>query len=190
MPVVCHEISMMCLGMPLNAHRLLSLISSFHPILHYNRTRDIARKLKANKPETAAKGIPVHLLPRLRPHLNVRASNGPATSPPTDCIIARAEYSSPASSWWQKVVTRLRAAGPNPEPKANITIPTAASATAGAAEMISDPTVKKATETRLMRRSLPGALIPRTVRSLLRAGRPSRSSKRLIAALSVIKRLA
>lgn len=88
------------------------------------------------------------------------------------------------------MVTRLRAAGVNPEPKAKMAIPIAASATAGATDMTRDPRVKQATETRLMRRSLPGALSPRLVRNLLRAGRATRSSARLMAARNVIKRLA
>jgi hypothetical protein len=56
--------------------------------------------------------------------------------------------------------------------------------------MTSDPTVKKATEMRLMKRSLPWILHPRLTKTLLRAGRPTRSRARFTAARSVSKMLA
>ena len=81
-------------------------------------------------------------------------------------------------------------AGAKPEPNAKMTIPRVARIALGAAAMTSDPIAKKATEVRLMRRSLPGALIPRITRNLLRAGSTTRSKARFMAARSVIKMLA
>lgn len=78
-------------SMSVHTNQVINLIQSIPPSANHNRTSEIARKPHANKPATAAKGIPVHSFPRLRPHLNVEASSGPATSPPIDCKIARAE---------------------------------------------------------------------------------------------------
>lgn len=88
------------------------------------------------------------------------------------------------------MVARLRAAGEKPEPNAKTTIPSAAKATTGANEMTSEPMAKRATDRRLMRRSLPWALIPRLTSSLLRAGSPTRRRTRFTAARTVIKTLA
>lgn len=71
-----------------------------------------------------------------------------------------------------------------------MTMPSAARAITGANEMTSEPMADRATEIRLMRRSLPWELASRLVRTLWRAGSRTTSRTKSVAALSVSNILA